>query len=101
MSDDNKAAERKALLKRLRAERADLVAKSREKQKARRDVRRKVKKALESGATTVPALAEAADLSKSEVLWHIASMRKYGEVVEVDTEGDYPGYRLAEEGAKS
>ena len=56
---------------------------------------------MEGGATTVPAIAASAGLPAEEVLWHIASMRKYGEVREADLEGSYPGYRFVERGGES
>jgi hypothetical protein len=95
------AAGLKELLKRLRSERSDFVKQSREAQKVRRADRRKVRKALEAGATTVPAVAAAADLPAETVLWHIASLRKYGAVVETEPEGSYPAYRLSGEGGQS
>ena len=39
-------------------------------------------------------MATACDLPTNEVLWHIAGMRKYGELVEDVQVGDYFKYRL-------
>ena len=49
------------------------------------------------GPATVPALAAACELPPREVLWHIAAMRKYGELAEDAQDGDYFTYRLVSE----
>lgn len=48
---------------------------------------------------SVPQLAEEIDEPTDVVLWHIAAMKKYGEVVEdgLDEEYEYYLYRLAKE----
>jgi pyruvate/2-oxoglutarate dehydrogenase complex dihydrolipoamide acyltransferase (E2) component len=86
--------ELKALLKRLRGERADLVATARRHNKALSPLRRKIKKALADGPRTVPALAAAMEASTDDVLWHVMAMRAYGQVAEDEQEGDYFSYRL-------
>lgn len=91
---DERKAEIKQLLKRLRSERADLLKIVREKNKLISVRRRALKKALAAGPQTVPQLAEAVDRPTDEVLWHIAAMRYYGLVAEDMQDGDYYKYRL-------
>ena len=43
---------------------------------------------------TVPEIAAACDLPSAQVLWHIAAMRKYGQLAEDVQDGDYFNYRL-------
>ena len=82
------------LLERLRSERAAVVEASSGQNRLRRAARRKIRAELANGPATVPALASATGLASSEVLWHIAAMRKYGEIVEDQKAGDYFTYRL-------
>jgi len=82
------------LLARLREERGAAVDAAVARNKERQAVRKKVRAAMASGAATVPAIAGAAGLAPREVLWHVAGLRKYGEIVETGQEGDYPTYAL-------
>ena len=84
----------KQTLRTLRAERAPTVEAATAANKQRQAVRREIRAALAKGPATVPALATACALTPREVLWHVAAMRKYGELVEDVQEGDYFTYRL-------
>ncbi|MBG0776367.1 MAG: winged helix-turn-helix domain-containing protein [Desulfovibrionaceae bacterium] len=90
-------------MKALRAERAAWV----ERASARARETRKELKALRAalaatGATesaagagaTVPEIAAAANLAPDRALWLLASLRKFGEVAEVDKDGDFYRYAL-------
>ena len=87
----------KETFKSLRAERGAVVQTVTEQNKRRQAARRKIRAVLAEGPATVPALAAACELPSSEVLWHVAAMRKYGELVEDAQEGDYFTYRLVQE----
>ena len=89
-----KSQELKELLKRLRAERPAVVEAATAHSSARRTERRAIKAELGKGPATVPALASACSLPSAKVLWHVAAMRKYGELVEDGQDGDYCLYRL-------
>jgi hypothetical protein len=93
LGEEHKAGSRD-VLKRLRAERASIVKVANERNQRRRAARRKIRAELSTGPKTVPGLAAACDLPTSDVLWHIAGMRKYGELVEDVQDGDYFKYRL-------
>ncbi len=82
------------MLKALRAERATAVATATEANKRRQADRKKLRTELAKGPVTVPALAAACGLPASDVLWHVAAMRKYGELTEDAQVGDYFTYRL-------
>ena len=56
--------------------------------------RKVIRKALEKQPDTVPSLAESLHLPSREVLWHIAAMRKYGQVREFGEMGGYIRYGL-------
>jgi hypothetical protein len=56
--------------------------------------RQAIRQALEKQPDTVPSLAESLHLPSGEVLWHIAAMRKYGQVREFGEMGGYIRYGL-------
>ena len=93
-ADKAKAKALRELLARLRAERGAAVDEAVARNKARQAARKKVRAAMTSGAATVPDIAAACGLPSGEVLWHVAGMRKYGELVESGQVGDYPTYAL-------
>lgn len=63
-------------------------------------VRKEMRQAMKSGPKTVPELAAVVSLPASQVLWHIAAMKKYGLVVETGLDENYYRYALAEESKK-
>ena len=92
--DQNAKRATQQLLARLRNERTAVFERASDGNRLRRAARKKVRDELAKGPATVPAVASATGLSTSEVLWHFASMRKYGELAEDQKAGDYFTYRL-------
>ncbi len=90
----------KDTLKRLRAERAGILETATQQNKQRAAARRKIRAELAKGPATVPTLAGACGLTAREVLWHVAAMRKYGELAEDAQDGEYFTYRLVQEKGK-
>jgi hypothetical protein len=88
----------KATLKKLRDERGASVDEITRRNKERQAARKKVRTVLAAGPATVPAVAAASGLSTQEVLWHISAMRKYGDLVETGTDGEYCVYALVAAG---
>ena len=88
----------KTMLKKLREERGGVVDEITRRNKERQAARKKVRAALAAGPATVPAIAEASGLTTKDVLWHVAAMRKYGDLVETGTDGDYCTYALVAAG---
>jgi hypothetical protein len=58
--------------------------------------RKAIRKSLQNNPSTVPVLAETLQLPASDVLRHIAGMRKYGEVRELGDADGYVRYGLTE-----
>jgi|GEM_PF-1127151 len=88
----------KATLKRLRTEREAQVKAAQAASKVVRTERKKISAEMESGPKSVPQIAAAVDMSTDRVLWHIAAMRKYGELAEAaEKDGDYFTYELVTE----
>ena len=84
----------RATLKKLRDERGAAVGAAIERNKLHQAVRKEVRVALAGGPSTVPALAAATGVPTQDVLWHVAAMRKYGDLVEAGVDGDYCTYSL-------
>ncbi len=83
-------------LKRLRGERETQVKAANEASKSVRAERKRIAAALSDGAMSVPQLAAAIEMPTDRVLWHLAAMRKYGDLVEApERDGDYFTYALA------
>lgn len=97
MSKDNLDKE---ALKALRAERHEWItaasARVREDAKALKAVRAR----LGEGAATVPEVAQATGLPPDRALWLMATLRKFGEVLEAEKDGTYYRYALAAKAAE-
>ena len=85
------------LLKDLRAQHAETVARTQALLKEQKRVQKEICQFIRENPKTVPEIAEAVNMPSNEVLWYIASFKKYGIVVEDGMCADYPLYRRAEE----
>ena len=88
---------RAELLKRLRAEHAETVSRTQALLKEQKRIQKEICQFIRENPKTVPEIAEAIGMPSNEVLWYLASYRKYGIVVEDGMCADYPLYRKAEE----
>src|SRR5512134_1771454 len=98
-SKDEKQA-RKEALKKLREARKETIALATLKMKEQRKAVDAVRRQLKKGGMTVPEIAEGAGISTSEAMWFIATLKKYGEVIEGEKDGGYFRYELAGAGAE-
>lgn len=89
------------LLKELRRTRADWVRRASATAKEQAAAVRSIKKALNPGAATVPDLAAATGLPTATVLWYLATLKKYGQVIESGKSGDYFAYALSAPAAEA
>jgi len=55
-----------------------------------------IKEQLRSSAKTVPQIAAATQIGSAEVLWYVATLKKYGEIIEGEKDGSYFRYSLAD-----
>jgi hypothetical protein len=100
MSDATVESEsRKKALKKLKAARKDQIAAATARMKEQRQAVKAIKKHLGGAELTVPEIAAATGLPASEVLWYVASLKKYGEILEGPKESGYYRYRLNEAAA--
>lgn len=85
------------MLKQLRQEHAETVARTQTLLKEQKRIQQEICRVMRENPKTVPEVAEATGMPANEVLWHLASYKKYGIVIEDGMCGDYPLYRRAEE----
>ena len=97
MSDPSAANEsHQAALKKLKAARKEQIAAATARMKEQRRALKAIRKHLEGAELTVPEIAAATGLPVTEVLWYVASMKKYGEILEGPKDGGYYRYRLGQ-----
>jgi predicted transcriptional regulator len=86
----------KEALKKLKATRKEQIALATSRMKEQRKAIKAIKEQLGGAELTVPEIAEATGLSVSEVLWYVASLKKYGEILEGPKAGGYYRYKLGQ-----
>lgn len=82
------------LSKQLRFERSNAIKRARKLLQEQRRIVSAIERALESGPKTVPEISELTSIPTREVLWWIASLKKYGFVAEEEKRESYFAYRL-------
>jgi len=88
--------EKKEAMKKLRRSRSVWIKKASATVKSQKKLLKSIKGQLEKGAGTIPELAEAIGMPTHEVLWFMAALKKYGEIVEAEKDGGYFRYALTE-----
>ena len=84
----------KEAMKALRQQRKAYIDRAKQEIKKQRKLIKAIKGQIREEAKTVPRIAAATKLPSDQVLLFIAAMRKYGQVIEVDKDGDYFTYKL-------
>ena len=97
MSTQPNPQARNEMLKRMREAHAETVERTQALLKEQKRVQQEVCKVLRDTPKSVPEVAEAIGMPANEVLWYMASFKKYGLIVEKGMCGDYPLYQKAEE----
>jgi hypothetical protein len=82
-------------LRSLREARQELIKRATARMKEQRRQIRAIRDQLAGGPRTVPEIAEATSMGSAEVLWFVAALKKYGEVLEDAKDGSYFRYQLA------
>ena len=91
----NSDIDRKEALKKLRHERRDSIKRAAAASREQKKAIKAIIDHLGQGPETVPGLAEAVGLGPDVTLWYIASLKKYGQVVEDKKDGGFFRYALA------
>lgn len=84
----------KEALKKLKAARKDQIAAVTSRLKTQRQAVKAIKEQLKEADLTVPELAQATGLTPPEVMWYVAALKNYGEILEGNKDGSYYRYRL-------
>lgn len=97
MSDSQTETESgKEALKKLKAARKAQIVAATGRMKEQRRAVQAIKERLAGAELTVPEIAAATGLPVSEVLWYVATLKKYGEILEGPKAGSYFRYRLGQ-----
>ncbi len=96
MSDTAAESEsQKEALKKLKAARKDQITAATARMKEQRKAVKTIKAQMGGAELTVPEIAAATGLPACEVLWYVATLKKYGEILEGPKAGGYYRYKLA------
>jgi len=85
----------KETMKALRAERKEWIAGASALAREGKKARKAVMERLAASSATVPEIAEATGLAPDTALWVVASLKKFGEIVEAEKDGSFYRYALA------
>jgi len=101
MTTKEEAKKRTEMLADLRKQHRESVKKAQALLKEQQVARKAISRAMQGEPKSIPQIAEATGIPAHEVLWHVAAMKKYGEVAETGMDEDYEYYlyRLAKEAA--
>jgi len=97
MSDREAAKKQAQLLKELRNEHEETVARTQSLLKEQGKTERDILKTIKEGSKTVPTIASELDLPTDRVLWFLTALKKYDQVQEDGMDGEYVLYKRREE----
>jgi predicted transcriptional regulator len=97
MTTPNKTLSRGEMLKQLREAHAATFERAQGLLREQKRIQQEILKIIHDEPKTIPEIASAVNMPAHEVLWYVASYKKYGLVVETDMSGDYPRYQRVEE----
>jgi predicted transcriptional regulator len=95
--DKENAKKRAAVLKELRSEHDETVARTQELLKEQKKVQRLICQSIRETAKTVPEIAAEVGMPTHDVLWYLTGYKKYDIVVEEGMCGEYVLYKKAQE----
>jgi len=85
----------KEAMKRLRDIRKESIRAASARIKEQNQAVKAITEQLKEQPRTVPEIAAATGISSSDVMWYVATLKKYGQVLEADQDGSYFRYQLA------
>ena len=97
MTDREAARKRSAILKALRTDHAETVARTQALLKEQKRVQKLVCQSIREKAKTVPEIAAEIQMPTNEVLWYLTGYKKYDIVIEEGMCGDYVLYKRVED----
>ena len=91
---DNDKKLKKEAMKKLRAARKETIKAATIKMKEQKKVIKTIMEQMGDKDMTVPEISEGTGIPTSEVLWYLATMKKYGKILEVGKDDSYYRYQL-------
>ena len=95
--DDAEKKQKKEAMKKLRVARKQWIAGASAKIKTHKKAIKLIKGQLEKEAATIPELSQTTGMPPERVVWYMATLKKYGEIVEGEKDGSYFKYALSGE----
>lgn len=86
----------KEAMKKLRQARKGKIKAAKAKVQEQRQIIKAISEQLKNRPMTVPEIAAATGIEPANVLWFLAALKKYGEIIEGKKEGSYLQFKLAE-----
>lgn len=87
---------KKEAMKKLRSDRKEWINQASTRVKEQKKVRKAIKRHLENQPATVPEISKATGIPSDRVLWYLATLKKYGDIIEGEKDGGYFRYVLVE-----
>jgi predicted transcriptional regulator len=94
--DDEIKKKKKEAMKKLRNNRKEWITKASTMVKEQKTILKAIKGHLDNQPATVPEISKATGIPSDRVLWYLATLKKYGDIIEEDKDGGYFRYVLAE-----
>ncbi|MCF6188532.1 MAG: hypothetical protein L3J49_13805 [Desulfobulbaceae bacterium] len=95
MSDKDQAKqEKKEAMKRLREQRKSSIQRAAAMVRTQKKDFQVLRKQMGAESATAPEIAEATGMDVALVIWYLATLKQYGEVVEEEKKGCYFSYRM-------
>jgi len=88
------SAQKKEAMKALRQARQQWIANASNQVKRQKKELKAIRTQLAAGAGTVPEISQATHMQTADVMWYLAALKKYGEIVETQKDGSYFRYIL-------
>ena len=94
--DDDVKKKRKEAMIQLRTARKEWTTKASSMVKEQKKVLTSIKGYLENQPATVPEISKVTGVSSDRVLWYLATLKKYGNIIEGEKDGGFFRYVLTE-----
>jgi len=98
--DDEIKKKKKEAMKKLRNDRKEWITKASTMVKEQKTTLKAIIGHLDNQPATVPEISRATGIPSDSVLWYLATLKKYGKIIEGDKKGGYFRYVLAETAVK-
>lgn len=94
--DDEIKKKKKEAMKQLRKNRKKWITQASAMVKEQKKMLKAIKGHLENQPATVPEISEATGVPSDSVLWYLATLKKYGDIIEGEKDGGFFRYVLTE-----